>query len=208
MIELSTPVKMNTSLSSYWMALHDTEHLALHATIYTWAAAQIAPGQVLDLGCEYGFGSLLIRETNPSLQVLGLDLDLAAIRYSQGLGFMQRIPRVNADASKLPLASGSLSGVYLINLLHMTEEPNSVLSEAERVLQVGGAAIISIPREDLGPAGYSSSRFIQQMEVEINARFSRVMYPRRICGQLPSFPPQSFLLDQRASTWVAICRKN
>jgi SAM-dependent methyltransferase len=198
---------MNTGLSKYWMALHNTERLALHATIYTWAAGQTPPGRVLDLGCEYGFGSLLIAETNPTLQVLGLDLDLTAIRYTQNIPSEDRIPRVNADASKLPIASESFSGVYLINLLHMVEDPCSVLSEVRRALMVGGVAIISIPREDPGEVEYCRSRFIRDLESEIHTLFSHVIYPYEICGQIPSFPARSFLVNQQVSSWIALCRK-
>jgi SAM-dependent methyltransferase len=198
---------INASLSNYWTAMHSTERLALHATIYTWAAGQTPPGRVLDLGCEYGFGSLLITETNPELQVLGVDLDLTAIQYSRNIPFKERIPRVNADAFKLPIATDSLSGVYLVNLLHLVKEPGSVLLEVRRALKAGGVAIMSIPRGDPGETGLSSFRFIQDLELEINALFSQVMYPQEIYGQIPSFPPQFFPISQQDLTWVAFCRK-
>jgi len=198
---------INASLSNYWTAMHSTKRLALQATIYTWAAGQTPPGRVLDLGCEYGFGSLLITETNPELQVLGVDLDLTAIQYSQNIPFKERIPRVNADAFKLPIATDSLRGVYLVNLLHLVKEPGSVLLEVRRALKAGGVAIMSIPWGDPGETGLSSSRFIQDLELEINALFSQVMYPQEIYGQIPSFPPQSFPISQQDLTWVAFCRK-
>jgi SAM-dependent methyltransferase len=198
---------INAGLSHYWTALHDTERLALHAILYTWAAGQTLPGRVIDLGCEYGFGSLLLAETNPMLQVLGLDLDLAALQYSQNLLINPGHYQVNADASKLPIASQSLSGAYLINLLHMVKEPGRVLSEVRRTLKVGGVAIISIPGEDPGKTGLSSLRLIQDLEFELNELFSQVVYPQEIYGQIPSFPPQSFPIGQQDSSWVACCRK-
>lgn len=180
--------------------MHDTQRLALHATIYTWAADQTPPGWVLDLGCEYGFGSLLIAQTNPKLQVLGMDLDLAAIQYSQHLSFHASIPCLNADAANLPIAAGSLSGIYLINLLHWVREPGRVLSEVQRALKIGGIAVISIPLMGAG-------ELVQELKTEIEARFSRVTFPQEIYGQIPSYPPQSFLIDQQHCTWIALCRK-
>jgi SAM-dependent methyltransferase len=193
--------------SNYWTAIHDAQRLALHATIYTWAADQTPPGWVLDLGCEYGFGSLLLAETNPMLQVLGLDLDLAALQYSQNLLINPGRYQLNADASMLPIASESLSGAYLINILHMVKEPGQVLSEVRRTLKAGGVAIISIPGEDPGKTGVGSSRLIQDLEAELRELFFQVMYPQEIYGQIPSFPPKSFPIGQQASSWVACCWK-
>ena len=208
MISSSTPAKINAGPSKFWRALNDTERLALHATIYTWAAEQMRPGWVLDLGCEYGFGSLLIAETNPNLQVLGMDLDFSALGYSQDVPCKEKIPWVNASGHKLPIASESFSGVYLINLLHLVEDTAAVLSEARRALKSEGVAILSIPQNDSQETGQSRSPLIKQLELEINDLFSEVIYPNKICGQLPSFPPQTFLLDQQASIWIAFCRKN
>ena len=179
----------------------------MHAAIYTWAAVQMRPGWVLDLGCEYGFGSLLIAEANPEVQVLGLDLDFSALGYSQGLPFKEKFPWVNASAHKLPVASGSLSGVYLINLLHLVENTAAILSEARRALRSGGLAVLSIPRAGSGETAQDNSR-IEHLELEINAQFPEVIYPNKICGKVPCFPPQTFLLDQQASAWIACCRKN
>jgi ubiquinone/menaquinone biosynthesis C-methylase UbiE len=167
------------------------------------------PGWVLDLGCEYGFGSLLIAETNPNLQVLGMDLDFSALGYSQGImPSNEKIPWINASGHKLPIASESFSGVYLINLLHLVEDMTAVLSEARRALKSEGVAILSIPQNDSLETGQSRFPLIKQLELEINDLFSEVVYPNKICGQLPSFPPQTFLLDKQASTWIAFCRKN
>ena len=199
---------MSESLSNYWIALHNTERLAFHATLYAWAAAQIPSGRVLDLGCEYGFGTMLMAKTNAHLQVFGLDLDLAAMQYSRNIPCLQRIPRVNAEASLLPVASESLSGVFLINILHLVEEAGAILSEVRRVLRVGGAAIMSIPGEDLEGNEYNRHRLTQKLEFELQALFSQVMYPDTICGSIPSFPPQGFRVDQQTSTWIAFCQKH
>lgn len=201
-------IHMNANISTYWTALHNTQRLALHATIYTWAAEQTLPGCVLDLGCEYGFGSLLIAKANPNLQVVGMDIDLATVQYTEHFAFKARGPRVNADASDLPFVSEGFSGIYLINLLHLVKEPSHVLSQVKRALKIGGVAIMSIPPEDLEAAKLSRLRLIRDLELEIHRLFSKVIYPQEIHGQIPSFPPRSFLVDQQNSTWIALCRKS
>lgn len=189
----------------FWRALHDDDRLALHSTIYTWPAAQMQDGWVLDLGCEYGIGSLLIAESNPKLQVFGLDVDLPALRYSQRESSGGSIPWVNADASALPLASESLSGIYLINLLNLVEEPARILSEVWRTLKPAGIAVIGVPREADRPADRADT---QQLAAEIEALFAEVLYPEAISGTIPSFPSRSFRLNEPTSPWIAICRKD
>lgn len=210
-VSLTRPSAVTTvkaDLSKYWMGLHQAERLALHAVIYTWAATQTSAGQVLDLGCEYGFGGQLIKATNPTLQVLGLDLDMAAIQYSQNLPFTYWISRINADAASLPIASETLTGVYLINLLHLVKEPGIVLSEVRRTLKAGGVAIMSITWRDAGTIDSNRSRFVQRLETEIGLLFSQAVYPKEISGQIPSYPSQSFQIDQRDGAWIALCRKD
>jgi len=163
------------------------------------------PGWVLDLGCEYGFGSLLVAETNPRLQVLAVDHDFSFLSYSRGLPVMESIPRVNASGYKLPIATGCLTGVYLVNLLHMVDDTAAVISETRRVLKSEGMAILSIPLDGSQETDQSRHSLIRHLANEIKKQFSEVIFPKEICGNLPSFPPQSFLLDQHASTWIAIC---
>jgi len=201
-------LEARTDVSAFWQTIYDSERLALHAALYTWPAGQIQPGWVLDLGSECGFGSALIAETNPNLQVLGIDLDLPALRYARTMTARQRALQVNASAFRLPVASESFSGIYAINLLHLLEEPCEALFEVWRTLKSGGAAIISVPWEDNGEAGPCHSWPLGQLALRIADLFSDVICPHEICGQLPSFPVQSFRLGEGASSWVALCRKN
>ncbi len=206
--EMSVSIETPTGISAFWRTIHDNERLALHAALYTWPAGQIQPGWVLDVSSECGFGSLLIAETNPSLRVLGIDLDLAALRYAQSMTAHQRALPVNASAFRLPVPSDSCSGVYVINLLHLLAEPCGALFEVWRALRPGGTAIISVPLEDAGEAGPCTFRLIGQLALRIADFFSEVVCPEEISGQLPAFPSQTFRLDLGASAWVALCRKS
>jgi len=207
-MESRVPTMVKEDPAKFWEALYGTERLALHATIYTWPAEQIPPGWVLDVGCEYGFGSLLIAETNPGVHVAGVDLDLSALRYSRNtLSDDRMLERVNADAFQLPVESESVSGIYLINLLHLLPEPVGIWSEVWRALTPEGVAIISVPRElppDGGPFGGGC---IEQLAAQARVFFAEVECPVEIRGHLPSFPPQSFRLDSMTSPWIALCRK-
>jgi SAM-dependent methyltransferase len=207
MISELSSTRKSPGLSKFWKALHNSPHLTLHATLYTWAAENMQPGWVIDLGCEYGFGSLLIADINPKLRVLGMDLDFTALCYSQDMPGKEKIPWINANGFKLPIASGIISGVYLINLLHLTEEPGTMVSEVRRVLNSEGVAIVSIPQRDTRESNQHRSQFIDRLKKELTDQFPEVICPSSIRGRIPSFPPQSFNLDQADSTWTAICLK-
>jgi SAM-dependent methyltransferase len=183
-----------------WKALHDTEHLALHAAMYTWPARQIARGRVLDLGCEAGFGGLLIAAANNALEIIGIDLDLPGLRYSQNMLGKGGISCVQADACRLPVMTESVTGIYMIHLLHLVDEPGRILSEVWRALEPGGMAIVSAPRDE--------GRLDDHLRSALDGQFSEVLYPTEIRGRLPSYPARSFRLDGQASGWLAVCRKD
>jgi ubiquinone/menaquinone biosynthesis C-methylase UbiE len=191
--------------SEYWQAIHSSPRLAVHAAIYTWMAGQLPAGWVLDLGSEFGFGSLLISETNPSLHVIGVDVDLSALRYSRRTLFISRL--INADAHMLPFNSECLSGICLINLFNMLEEPDKVVSEVWRVLKPGGMAIVSIPAEGMCRHGQPDPQRSEQLVATLKSCFTEVITPEAIQGSLPSFPTETFFINQPASLMVAFCRK-
>jgi len=191
----------------FWGALYESDRLALHAAMYTWPAARLAPGSVLDVGCEYGFGSVLINEANPALQVIALDLDLPALQYSRDMVFGRNLRRVHGEGTHLPVRSGSLSGVYLINLLHLLPSTEGVLSEAWRALRPGGMAVAAVPHEGEAQPGPRGDGWLRQLLDRLRSLFDEVACPDEIAWGLPSLPAQSFRLDQSDSPWMALCRK-
>lgn len=184
----------------YLQALKRSPELSFHASLYSSTAQHFEPGLVLDMGSEYGVGSTLMTWANPSIQIVGLDLDLQTLKTAK---FIQYAPYLlQANAHQLPFASGSFSGVCLVNLLHLVIDPKLVLAEAHRVLKVGGAALIAVPKS-AGPNGEATDLLASVVANLAKLVFPDLKFPDVITGKLPNIPPQSFQIQEQ-STILAI----
>lgn len=95
-------------------------------------------GQLLaDLGCGPGFYTRALRAKGAL--VLPVDAEMAELT----LAGEPPSGCILADAGSLPLASGTLDGVFCSNLLEHTARPFEVLSEMARVLRPGGWGYLS-----------------------------------------------------------------
>jgi ubiquinone/menaquinone biosynthesis C-methylase UbiE len=101
----------------------------LRATLDGW---QPRPGaRVLDLAAGTGVLMRALGDRHPDLDVVGLDLSRGMLSRAAGL-------RVQADAGRLPLASGTFDHVLCANAFHLFPTPKATLAEVRRVLRPGG----------------------------------------------------------------------
>lgn len=199
---------MTSGISDYSLqAIRNSDTLALHAAVYAWGAAAMLSGRVLDLGCEYCFGSAIITETNPRLRVVSVDIDFPALDFAGQFYRGHSLTRVNAGAERLPLPAHSFAGIFLINLLHLVDHPAEVISEVKRALAPGGVAVMSIPPEPFFPAGISRRRVLDQVEGELFNVFYTVTYPMEITVSTPPYAGQVFSTNKAGEMWVAVCKK-
>lgn len=188
-------------------AITDLNRLSSHVAIYAWGAQALASGRVLDLGCEFGFGSAIILGTNPRLQVTAVDTDFSSLCYSGELVTSKRFSKVNANAARLPVQHQTVYGIFLVNLLHLVDQPSVVLSEVVRALHPGGYAVISIPQEHYFPLEKNRLIFLEQLERELSRLFTAVTYPQEISVRFP--PDGDFVFSSKNpdDMWVALCQK-
>ncbi|MGW4646351.1 class I SAM-dependent methyltransferase [Kitasatospora sp. NPDC004289] len=130
------------------------------------------PGTVLDLAC--GTGIVTERLLRPGRRVVGADLSAGMLGVAAG-----RVPGgvVCADATRLPLAGGSVDAVVMVWLLHLLPEvvAEAVFAEAVRVVRPGGVVVTTVDKN----GGY----FVEDGDVaRVTAELRRRHAPRASDG--------------------------
>ncbi len=105
--------------------------------------ANIQPGmRVLDLGCGTGTLTILIKQTYPNTEVVGLDGDQAILEIARSKANRAgvNITFDNAMAFKLPYPDNSFNRVLSSLVIHHLSSENKqlVMHEIYRVLRAGG----------------------------------------------------------------------
>jgi len=97
---------------------------------------------VLDVGCGGGRFSRFAADAGRA--VVALDVDPRRLAEIDGL------PRVRADAARLPFADDSFETVFLINVVEHVEDDVAALREAARV--AARNILVSVPKRDTYPS--------------------------------------------------------
>jgi SAM-dependent methyltransferase len=95
-------------------------------------------GPLLELGAGSGAVTRRLRDAEPGLPVIALDVDAGLLRHAGGCG----APLVAADGARLPLRTGSVGGVLLRYVLQHLADPAPMLAEVLRVLRPGGTVVV------------------------------------------------------------------
>jgi len=95
----------------------------------------------VDLGCGPGLFLRDLAMRYPHATLYGYDLTPAMIAYAEGLDWPVRPPTLaihNVITQPLPLATGSVHLLSMMSVLHLFDDPLTVLAEIRRVLAPGG----------------------------------------------------------------------
>lgn len=116
----------------------------------------LAPKQIMDMGCAIGHDFSILQKKYPNAQLLGLDwswpmLTQAAqrswvVKLKQYL-YQRRTYFIQADWSYLPIASNSIDLIWSNLALHWATLPNQILEQWIKPLRTNGLIILST----LGP---------------------------------------------------------
>jgi len=106
------------------------------------ARAEVRAASVLDVGCGAGTHLAWLGERFAGARRVGIDLERAPLRFCRDDGG-HRV--CQADAARLPFASGSFDLVTALDALEHVEDDAAALRECLRVLRPGGALLASVP---------------------------------------------------------------
>lgn len=120
--------------SPYW-----GEHIAR----YSFAAAKISGGRILDVACGTGYGLPLFEAV--SEMVVGVELDWNAALQARSAINGGRSRIFLADGCRLPFADASFDFVTSFETLEHLNQRVQFLSELRRVLSPQGLCILSTP---------------------------------------------------------------
>ena len=122
-------------------------------------------GLVLDVGC--GRGYWLGRMAADGLRVIGVEPDVMRARVGAG-----HAPVAAGDGTRLPIASGAMSLVWCIHVLHHLPDPVAALAEFRRVLRPDGHLILAETVDD-NPLVRAGRRVHPEWDgVHIHSRFT------------------------------------
>lgn len=151
-------------------------------------------GRILDLGGGSGWVSELLARLGYRPMTLDIStalLDIGTRRFARG-GLTPRF--VVGDMTALPVASGSMDAVVVIDALHHVPDVPAVFREAFRVLGAGGQFVVAEPGEGHGETTKSRGEMLEHgvQEREIHV-FEAIDYGRAAgfdeIGVVPHYVP-------------------
>lgn len=104
-------------------------------------------GKILDVGCGFCAIPIEIAKAIPNCEIIGVDLSEPLLNIGQNLineaGYSDRITLQKGDAHQLQFEDQSFDVVINTFLLHLVENPISLLNEIERVAKPSAKIIIT-----------------------------------------------------------------
>lgn len=121
---------------------------AADGLIQRMQAITVLPRVIADLGSALGAGSRQLARQFPKARVLSIDQSLQMLKKAKrSRRWFSKVRELQADATQLPLATGSVDLVFANMLLPWINDPSDFLGEVARVLRVDGVFVFST----LGP---------------------------------------------------------
>jgi len=119
----------------------------IHLRAYEEAAHLARDKVVLEIGCNNGYGSRLLKASCGRL--IGIDVSKKAVRSARKNFLVPHLEFLLADGAKLPFKSETFEVVIAMQVVEHLTDPAKVIEEARRVLSPGGFAIFTTPNSRL-----------------------------------------------------------
>jgi SAM-dependent methyltransferase len=99
----------------------------------------LAPGRALDVGAAGGGNTRVLRDAGWRVAALEYGQEGAEVAAARGL------PVIRADATRLPVAAGSLDLVVAFDVLEHLVEDDACTDDIFRALRPGGTFLVAVP---------------------------------------------------------------
>jgi SAM-dependent methyltransferase len=111
-------------------AVHNSAVFNRRVRVLSQHLARVVPtgGRVLDFGCGDGSIARALMRLRPELEIEGVDVLIRPETH---------IPATKFDGNVLPFEDASFDYVTIVDVLHHTDDPVAVLTEASRVARKG-----------------------------------------------------------------------
>lgn len=121
------------------------QHLGrlMHLKAYEVAMGLAAGLDVLDVGCNTGYGTILLADVGR--RVVGVDVSARAIQAAREAAPDGRPEFLAIDGLSLPFADASFDLVTSFQVIEHVREPTPYLREIARVLRPGGTVVLTTP---------------------------------------------------------------
>ena len=115
----------------------------IHLNAYVNAARESTGLRVLDIGCNDGYGTMLL--ARQARRVVGVDVSSRAIDAALARGAMANVEFRRVDGLQLPFDDGSFDLATVFQVIEHIEDTREFLEEIRRVLAPAGRAIFTTP---------------------------------------------------------------
>lgn len=116
---------------------------AMHVRAYDEAVSRAAGRDVLDLGCNSGYGTLRLAAV--ARRVVGVDVNADAIEAARTRPGADAASFRVIDGVALPFPDGSFDLVASFQVVEHIDDPGPYLAEIARVLRPDGVALLTTP---------------------------------------------------------------
>jgi SAM-dependent methyltransferase len=156
----------------------------MHLRAYDEAVSHAAGRDVLDVGCNTGYGT--VRFTPVARRVVGVDVSPRAIEAALDREVDGRPEFILSGGLELPFADRSFDLVTSFQVLEHVPDPRVFLRELVRVTRPGGQVILATPnaatRLDPGMQPWNRFHVHEYVPVELQALLDGVFAKVRVLG--------------------------
>lgn len=122
----------------------DIDSMRLHLERYQFAASQVKGRRVLDIASGCGYGSHLIAEMNPEVDVVGVDVDPDAVVYAQSHYKLPNLTYLCGDGVQFTHEDKFDTIISLETIEHLPDQ-EALVKNLLGLLSLTGVMIASVP---------------------------------------------------------------